>query len=60
MPPDAIPGIAQVIVDIWKGDASLANVTDKYQSGSRKGFATDQAVQQATDAIKTRYTRDSI
>jgi hypothetical protein len=57
MPPDAIPGIAQVIVDIWKGDASLANVTDKYQSGSRKGFATDQAVQQATDAINKAYPR---
>jgi len=51
MPPDAVPGIAQVIVNAWNGDTSLANILDRFPSGPRKGFATDQAVQQATDAI---------
>ena len=47
MPPDAVPGIAQVIVDIWQNKPTLANVLDR----DGQGFATPTAVQQATDAI---------
>ena len=51
MPPDAVPGIAQVIVDAWNGDTSLSNILDRVTSGPNKGVATPTAVQQATDAI---------
>ena len=51
MPPDAVPGIAQVIVDAWNGDASLNKILDRIQSGSKKGMATSDAVTQATTAI---------
>jgi hypothetical protein len=51
MPPDAVPGIAQVIVNAWNGDASLNKILDRVQSGPTKGVATTDAVTQATDAI---------
>jgi hypothetical protein len=51
MPPDAVPGIAQVIVKAWNGDASLSNIMDRVTTGPTKGVATITAVQQATDAI---------
>jgi hypothetical protein len=55
MPPDAVPGIAQVIVKAWTGDASLANILDRVTTGPNKGCATPIAVQQATDAINGAY-----
>jgi len=48
MPPDAVPGIAQVIVDIWQ--QTKPNL-DKIMDRTAQGFATGTAVQQATDAI---------
>ena len=51
MPPDAVPGIAGVIVDAWKGVASLSNILDRNPSGPNKGMATPTAVTQATKAI---------
>jgi hypothetical protein len=51
MPPDAVPGIAQVIVDAWNNDASLNKILDRIQSGPKKGMATPDAVAQATTAI---------
>jgi hypothetical protein len=50
MPPDAVPGIAQVIVNAWKGDASLSNILDRTNPGPQ-GVATATAVAQATAAI---------
>ena len=50
MPPDAVPGIAQVIVNAWNGDASLSNILDRTNPGPQ-GVATPTAVQQATAAI---------
>ena len=38
MPPDAVPGIAQVIVNAWNGDASLDKILDRVQSGPTKGW----------------------
>jgi hypothetical protein len=55
MPPDAVPGIAQVIVNAWNGDASLSNILDRETTGAKKGMATSTAVQQATDAINAAY-----
>ena len=49
--PDAVPGIAQVIVDAWNGDASLNKILDRINAGSNKGCATPDAVTQATTAI---------
>lgn len=51
--PDAVPGIAQVIVNIWKGDPLLANILerDTAPGSPTKGMATARAVQQATNAI---------
>ncbi len=49
--PDAVPGIAQVIVDIWTGAAGLDKIMDRNPSGSNKGMATQDAVDQATAAI---------
>ena len=49
--PDAIPGIAQVIVDIWTGAAGLDKIMDRVTSGANKGMATQDAVDQATAAI---------
>ena len=50
--PDAVPGIAQVIVNSWTGDASLANILERIQTpGATKGMATGRAIQEATDAI---------
>jgi len=51
MPPDAVPGIAQVIVDAWQGKPSLNKILDRVQSGPQKGMATSDAVTQATTAI---------
>jgi len=49
MPPDAVPGIAQVIVDIWQQTKpNLDKIMDRVTPG---GFATGPAVKQATDAI---------
>ncbi|MGB6915653.1 MAG: 2OG-Fe(II) oxygenase, partial [Pseudolabrys sp.] len=50
MPPDAVPGIAQVIVNAWNGDASLSNILDRTNPGPQ-GVATATAVAQATAAI---------
>jgi hypothetical protein len=51
--PDAVPGIAQVIVNSWTGDASLANILerDTTPGSPTRGMATARARQQATDAI---------
>jgi hypothetical protein len=51
MPPTAVPGIAQVIVDAWNGVASLNNILDRSNAGPTKGMATPAAVAQATTAI---------
>jgi hypothetical protein len=51
MPPDAVPGIAQVIVNIWSGAAGLDKIMDRYDSGPKRGMATGDAVAQATTAI---------
>jgi len=50
MPPEAVPGIAQVIVNAWNGDASLNKILERTNPGPQ-GVATATAVQQATDAI---------
>lgn len=52
MPPDAVPGIAQVIVNAWSGDPSLSNIMDRVTPG---GVATPTAVKQATDAINKAF-----
>jgi hypothetical protein len=52
MPPDAVPGIAQVIVDIWQ--QTKPNL-DKIISGRAGGVATQPAVDQATAAINAAY-----
>lgn len=50
--PDAVPGIAQVIVNSWRGDPSLANILDRIQNpGPTQGMATPLARTQATNAI---------
>jgi hypothetical protein len=49
--PDAIPGIAQVIVDIWTGAAGLDKIMERVTSGANNGMATQLAVDQATAAI---------
>ena len=51
MPPDAVPGIAQVIVDIWQNKPGLDKIFDRNQTGPHKGMATQDAVDQATAAI---------
>lgn len=51
MPPDAVPGIAQVIVNAWAGGAGLDKILDRETSGANKGMATQIAVTQATAAI---------
>jgi hypothetical protein len=51
MPPDAVPGIALVIVNAWNNDPSLDKIMDRFESGARKGMATPDAVDQATVAI---------
>lgn len=50
MPPTAVPGIAQVIIDAWQGVASLSNILDRTNPGPQ-GVATPTAVAQATAAI---------
>jgi hypothetical protein len=56
MPPDAVPGIAQVIVDAWQGVASLSNIMDRTNPGPQ-GVATPTAVGQATAAINAAVPR---
>jgi len=51
MPPDAVPGIAQVIVDKWQDKQSLRNILDR----DANGYATQTAVDQATAAINAAY-----
>ena len=51
MPPDAVPGIAQVIVNIWTGASGL----DQILKRDNQGFATQAAVDQATAAINAAY-----
>ncbi len=51
MPPDAVPGIAKLIVDIWTGAPNLDQILKRNTSNPNKGCATPQAVKQATDAI---------
>ena len=36
MPPDAVPGIAQVIVNIWTGAAGLDKIMDRYEFRTEK------------------------
>lgn len=50
MPPDAVPGIAGVIVKAWQNDASLNKILERDQPGPQ-GVATPTAVAQATAAI---------
>ena len=51
MPPDAVPGIAQVIVDIWQETKpDLDKIFDRTNPGPN-GVATPDAVRQATKAI---------
>lgn len=51
MPPDAVPGIAQVIVDIWQQiKPNLDKIMDRTVPGP-SGVATTDAVKQATAAI---------
>jgi hypothetical protein len=54
MPPDAVPGIAQVIVNAWNGDARLDKIMNRTDPGPQ-GVATLEAVQQAIDAINAAY-----
>ena len=42
--PDAVPGIAQVIVDIWTGTPCLDKILDREPTGAKKGMATGFAV----------------
>ena len=49
--PDAVPGIAQVIVDIWTGAVSLNTLMQRETTGSNKGMATQAAVDLATATI---------
>ena len=55
MPPDAVPGIARVIVNAWNGDPTLDKIMDRNASGPNKGCATPDAVKQATAAINAAY-----
>ena len=55
MPPDAVPGIAQVIVDAWNGVASLDKILNRETTGPNKGMATAAAVTQATTAINAAF-----
>jgi hypothetical protein len=51
MPPDAVPGIAQVIVDIWQQTKpNLDKITER-----ANGVATATAITQATNAINAAY-----
>jgi hypothetical protein len=59
MPPEAVAGIAQVIVNAWNGDASLNKILERETTGANKGCATPTAVNQATAAIMQRF-RDTI
>ena len=49
--PDAVPGIAQVIVDIWQNKPGLDQILKRETTGAKKGMATGLAVSQATAAI---------
>ena len=51
MPPDAVPGIAQVIVNVWTGAPGLDKITNR----GPQGYATQEAVDQATVAINGAY-----
>jgi hypothetical protein len=51
MPPDAVPSIAQVIVDIWQQTKpNLDKIMERTNPGPN-GVATPTAIKQATDAI---------
>ena len=50
MPPDAVPGIADLIVDIWK-HPSDPKYDKLFERDHPRGVATPAAVQQATAAI---------
>ena len=52
MPPDAVPGIAQVIVDIWQ--QTKPNL-DKIVTDRVNGVASTTAITQATNAINAAY-----
>jgi hypothetical protein len=50
--PDAIPGIAQVIVDIWQQTKpNLDKILQRETTGAKKGMATQDAINQATAAM---------
>jgi len=53
--PDAVPGIAQVIVDIWTGAVSLSTLMLRETTGSTKGMATPAAVGLATATINAAF-----
>ena len=55
MPPDAVPGIAQVIVNVWTGAPGLDKIMERIDNGPKKGMATQNAVDQATTAINGAY-----
>ena len=55
--PDAIPGIAQVIVDLWLNKSLRDEVLKRETSGANKGMATANAVKQATLAINAAAPR---
>jgi len=52
MPSDAVPGIAQVIVDIWQ--QTKPNL-DKIVTERVNGVAGPNAIKQATDAVNAAY-----
>ena len=42
MPPDAVPGIAQFIVNVWTGAPGLDKILDRIHSGPKKGMARQE------------------
>jgi hypothetical protein len=55
MPPEAVAGIAQVIVNAWNNDPSLNKILERETTGPNKGCATTIAVNQATAAINAAF-----
>jgi hypothetical protein len=49
--PDAVPGIAQVIVNLWLNKPLRDQILERQTSGANKGMATGNAVTAATAAI---------
>jgi len=56
MPPDAVPGIAQVIVDIWQQTKpNLDKIVTERVNGPAGPVAGPNAITQATNAINAAY-----